>query len=644
MSKISLSRAALLVAVCILIAPAYPEIGYWTFDNAGTEIVVDESGNGNHGDLVNNPDYIQGVVATGLELDGRTQHMMVTAGAAWHDLDRFTLAAWILPEGGGFQAIFSKDAKKLSLALAGADPYLKGCVKVGPLVCSKGFKGSIVSGRWQFVAMTYTDEGDRTVRLYIDGKEVDYKKRGVASDNRIINYDRTTPLAVGALSTNGKKAFGGRIDEVRVFDVALDDNQILELYQQDLSRAEEDTFPPTVTISDPASDDIQTTESVIDLAGIAADESGVVDVTWSSDRGQFGAAVGTTSWTATAIPLEYGVNHITVSALDPEGNAGTASRSVLYAAESASEFEGYGANTTGGSEFPIYVAESAAEFSALLQSISELGGGARIKLAGNWSYSSNVLLNNLSNVTLDGTGSSVTLENSSVIVKCSENIVVQGIRIRNDQTGDDAIQVNSSKRVVIDHNSISGAGDGNIDVTGWSCGASSNITVSWNIFADTWKQSLVRYGETSHVSFHHNLFYNNGNRLPSLSAGEFDIRNNVFWQWGSSGTALNHGAKANIVGNFYEVGNSEDRGHAAIWYVDDLSEAWIQDNVLPSAETDVSRLSQPLATPPTTTHDPSLARQLVVDQAGAWPRDSYDSMLIDRLDNRDFPPPPPFHD
>jgi hypothetical protein len=79
---------------------------------------------------------------------------------------------------------------------------------------------------------------------------------------------------------------------------------------------------PTVTITSPTTDAATTaTSSFITLAGTAADTAGTLQqVTWSSDRGASGTAVGTTSWTAANVPLLAGVNVITATAQDDSGN------------------------------------------------------------------------------------------------------------------------------------------------------------------------------------------------------------------------------------------------------------------------------------------------------------------------------------
>lgn len=86
-----------------------------------------------------------------------------------------------------------------------------------------------------------------------------------------------------------------------------------------------DTVPPVVEITVPTSDNTFTTDvSVVALGGTASDNSGTVtEVTWSNDRGGSGTAVGTSSWSISEVPLQIGVNTITVLARDAANNIGT---------------------------------------------------------------------------------------------------------------------------------------------------------------------------------------------------------------------------------------------------------------------------------------------------------------------------------
>ena len=80
---------------------------------------------------------------------------------------------------------------------------------------------------------------------------------------------------------------------------------------------------PTLTINSPTPvPEIAATTPFISLAGTAADDVAVTSVTWVNNRGGSGTAIGTTSWSVSNIPLQPGVNVITVSANDAQGNAG----------------------------------------------------------------------------------------------------------------------------------------------------------------------------------------------------------------------------------------------------------------------------------------------------------------------------------
>src|SRR6185295_13874303 len=92
-----------------------------------------------------------------------------------------------------------------------------------------------------------------------------------------------------------------------------------------------DNTPPTVGISAPTGAATYTTNaSPLTLGGSASDNVGVTQVTWTNDRGGSGTATGTTSWSATGIVLQPGVNVLTVTARDAANNPATATLTVTY--------------------------------------------------------------------------------------------------------------------------------------------------------------------------------------------------------------------------------------------------------------------------------------------------------------------------
>src|SRR3989454_905410 len=83
---------------------------------------------------------------------------------------------------------------------------------------------------------------------------------------------------------------------------------------------------PAVTITTPTTNPTFSTSSpTLTLGGTASDTVGVTQVTWANDRGGSGTAAGTTSWTASGIALQVGVNVLTVTARDAAANIATAS-------------------------------------------------------------------------------------------------------------------------------------------------------------------------------------------------------------------------------------------------------------------------------------------------------------------------------
>ena len=89
--------------------------------------------------------------------------------------------------------------------------------------------------------------------------------------------------------------------------------------------ASTDTTAPTVSISTPAAG--STTGSAVTVAGVASDSSGISSVSLQVDGGAWQPASGYSSWSVPLSGFSAGAHTVTAKALDPAGNAGTASRS-----------------------------------------------------------------------------------------------------------------------------------------------------------------------------------------------------------------------------------------------------------------------------------------------------------------------------
>ncbi|WP_445525903.1 pectate lyase family protein [Streptomyces cyslabdanicus] len=184
---------------------------------------------------------------------------------------------------------------------------------------------------------------------------------------------------------------------------------------------------------------------------------------------------------------------------------------------------GFGSGTTGGGSASAVTVSTLSAFKSAVT-----GNTAKVvKVNGLISLSGQIDVG--SNTTVLGVGSSSGFTGGGLRLKNVGNVVVRNLQI-SKAVGTDAITVQGSTKVWIDHNSLSSDRDhgkdyydGLLDVSH----ASDYVTVSWNTFKDHYKGSLVGHSDsnasedTGHlrVTYHHNWFNNVNSRIPSLRFG-----------------------------------------------------------------------------------------------------------------------------
>ncbi|MFF8951254.1 polysaccharide lyase family 1 protein [Streptomyces sp. NPDC014940] len=184
---------------------------------------------------------------------------------------------------------------------------------------------------------------------------------------------------------------------------------------------------------------------------------------------------------------------------------------------------GFGAGTTGGGAATTVTVSTSDAFKAAVT-----GGTAKVvKVNGLISLSGQIDIG--SNTTVLGVGSSSGFTGGGLRLKKVTNVVVRNLNL-SKAVKTDAITVQASTRVWIDHNTLSSDRDhgkdyydGLVDITH----GSDYVTVSWNTFKDHYKGSLVGHSDsnagedTGHlrVTYHHNWFDNVNSRIPSLRFG-----------------------------------------------------------------------------------------------------------------------------
>jgi hypothetical protein len=232
----------------------------------------------------------------------------------------------------------------------------------------------------------------------------------------------------------------------------------------------------------------------------------------------------------------------------------------------------------------------------------------------------------------------------------------------------DSIRISHCNRVVLDHVSCSWSTDELLE----GCGT-TYATLQWCTFEETATNGHLKYrgmhnfgpffaynDKGAFVSFHHNLFANSSRRCPSVRDGQADLRNNVVYNTrggfdhdgGCASTGTPH--DYNYIGNYFKRGPNSKGDLAGVswgrktWWAEFRNETrdnrgksfyFVEDNLWddqpaplpPYVEDGTVRLKEPMPAPAVTTHKAVEAYELVLKNAGAWPRDAVTKRTIQEV-------------
>ena len=255
--------------------------------------------------------------------------------------------------------------------------------------------------------------------------------------------------------------------------------------------------------------------------------------------------------------------------------------------------EGGGMNTTGGKGGKVYVVttlsdeldeEGYIDSGSLRYAVEEAGARTIIfQVAGVIHLVKPLVIEN-GNLTIAGQtapGDGICIADYPIQIKKADNVIIRFLRIRlgdESNTEYDAVSVNDSKGVVLDHLSCSWSVDECV-----SCYGNTDFTMQYCFITESLKNSV--HGKGSHgyggiwggknASFHHNLLAHHDSRNPrfdhdyvdSKCAGPIDFVNNVVYNWGGNSAYGGEGASKgaggrhiNFVNNYYKPGPATKSG------------------------------------------------------------------------------------
>jgi len=198
-------------------------VAYWKFDEGEGDIVFDEVTNTMDG-TIHGATWTTGKVNSALVFDGDDDYVEIPYDAGLAVSAGVSLSVWVKPLNvnpgeivskrsyGGYRLAYHNKRFMLSVATE-TNP---------PTDCVSGIHES---GDWHHVVGTYDGS---TMTIYVDGKLEGFK--GWSGDIVI----RSDPLYIGRRVIGGKDGFyfNGAIDEIRIYNRALTEDEIKELYQQ----------------------------------------------------------------------------------------------------------------------------------------------------------------------------------------------------------------------------------------------------------------------------------------------------------------------------------------------------------------------------------------------------------------------------
>jgi hypothetical protein len=206
-------------------------IGWWKFDEGSGSQAMDSSGMNHHGVLKNTEEgnWVEGMIGSALSFDGIDDYVATALDIDQGGVTSITMAAWVYPTStseGKHQVISSDDLYwDWSLLREGKHWH----AFTGDGSWDSGF--GVELNKWQHVAVVF--KPNENVVFHKNGKS---RSKGATpvpdtSDNNI---------TIGDNPGRWDEYFAGRIDDVRIYNYALSEDEIAAIYESALSASRAD--------------------------------------------------------------------------------------------------------------------------------------------------------------------------------------------------------------------------------------------------------------------------------------------------------------------------------------------------------------------------------------------------------------------
>ena len=226
--------SAIVLLCCLLSTATRAELPidelalYMSFDDIQGNKVMDGSEHGNHGTIMKaSVAENKGKYGNAMEFKGGDNHVLIKNAESLSISGEVTISAWVNwndAPGNGWLAVMANGTQggpweNYGLFVNRGSRYFYFTLSIGDVAVMNSGNGSTEPGKWTHCVCTYDG---KDAKIYVDGDLTNTTPHG----GKLVARDQDLRLGHRSGSTHW---YNGYLDEIAVFSVALDEDQVKEV-------------------------------------------------------------------------------------------------------------------------------------------------------------------------------------------------------------------------------------------------------------------------------------------------------------------------------------------------------------------------------------------------------------------------------